>query len=71
MILPSKLIPKEKSLIYKGLSLLLSIENENNLNDLYDGNKYLFIDIGDFIQTLSVLYILGYIDVKEGAIIKL
>ncbi|GAA0071411.1 hypothetical protein UT300003_29350 [Clostridium sardiniense] len=70
MILPNKLLAKEKSLMYKGLKLLENHQNNIEIMDFYERNISLFDGIYDYIRVITVLYILGYIEVSKGEVIK-
>ncbi|WP_059141282.1 ABC-three component system middle component 7 [Paenilisteria newyorkensis] len=71
MILPDKLTVTKKSLIYKGINILSCINSTSSLDTLYEYCRIYVDDFNDFIKVLTVLYAIGYIEIKEGMIIKL
>lgn len=58
MIIPTKLTPAHKSLMYKALLLL----NNENKDFSYTKNKADFSSIIEYIDTMTILYSLGYLD---------
>lgn len=62
MIVPTKLIPANKSLIYKAMQLL-----EKNSDDLsYTNNYRIFSNIIEYADVMTILFALGYIDDKRA-----
>lgn len=59
MIIPTKMVPRHKSLIYKGLILL------NRENNSYDYNKDIFNNITEYFDVMLVLFSLGYLNDEE------
>lgn len=65
MIIPTKLISADKSLIYKAMQLL-----DNGSKDLsYRNNMHIFSTIVEYTDVITVLFILGYLD-KETIEVK-
>ncbi|MGM0213207.1 hypothetical protein IGI42_000740 [Enterococcus sp. AZ109] len=58
MIIPTKITPSHKSLIYKALLLL----NNENKDFSYSGNSSHFSSITEYIDTMTILFSLGYLD---------
>lgn len=62
MIIPTKITPIYKSYIYKSMILL------RRKNTMYEMNQDIFTSIVDYIDTMTVLFLLGYVDEKGNII---
>lgn len=61
MIIPTKIMPVHKSLIYKAILLL-----GNDSKDFsYRGNYEIFTSIIEYIDVMTILFSLGYIDGEQ------
>lgn len=58
MIMPTKLTPIYKSYIYKGMVLL------RRKTFMYDMNQDIFKSVSEYIDVMTILYAMGYIDEK-------
>lgn len=72
MITPSKVTPLRRSILHKLPILIELIDGSIDLIELHEKSKKEFSDVGEFITTLNVLYILDKVswDEKSGIITK-
>lgn len=72
MILPSKLLPFKKTILYKTIFILNKlVENDYAVTELYEIVSEHFEDINEFIITLDTLYVLNPISfIEELKVIK-
>lgn len=56
MIIPTKIMPLYKSLIYKGM-ILIKREDIS-----YDVNNDIFSDITEYLNVVTIMYALGYLN---------
>lgn len=61
MIIPTKIIPTHKTLIYKALLLLNNEDNDFS----YSTNNTIFSSIIEYIDVMTVLFSLGYLDKQD------
>lgn len=72
MILPSKHIPEEQSLLGTGAIILLNLETAQTVSSLWEKAKHA-TNIGTYeryISTLNFLYIMGAIKLENGLIMQ-
>jgi hypothetical protein len=71
MLVPNKVISISESCIYRSALLLQKINGEVSVDGLYQVEKKLFFDMSDFIDALSLLFVLGKIVLdEENGVVK-
>lgn len=71
MILPSKHVSTEESMLGLGATLLQHIKKESSLSDLWEKVKIIpsIATFERFILALNLIYLLGLIDIKNNNIV--
>lgn len=64
MLVPNKTIPLSESTLAIAAKLLPKIESSQEIFSVYKDNKSIFKDLPQFVDTLSLLYLLGHIDIN-------
>ncbi|TDF41987.1 hypothetical protein EYS14_03875 [Alteromonadaceae bacterium M269] len=70
MIVPNKFTPLDKSILGKLSHIIVEGVDEISLPELLDMRLRKFIDIGEFVLALDVLFVIGRVEMDEKGIIK-
>ncbi|UTW01247.1 hypothetical protein KDW99_09010 [Marinomonas rhizomae] len=71
MFVPNKTISINDSCVYRASLLLSRLNDGVSVEDIYEVEKKLFLDMSDFIDVLDLLFVLGKIVLdKDNGVIK-
>jgi len=65
MLVPNKTISINESCIFTSAMLLSGFKGGISVEELYQSNKTIFLDMSDFIDALDLLFVLGKIVLDE------
>ncbi|WP_139558309.1 ABC-three component system middle component 7 [Methylotetracoccus oryzae] len=67
MIVPNKFVSLDESLIAKLPHLLANLKDGESVLELYSATRDVYADVGEFLLSLDVLFVLGRIRVDVVA----
>lgn len=67
MLVPSKFTRLEESTIFKMRCILANKNDSESVLEMYIRTKDFFCDASEFIHALDVLYVLGFVNIKDDS----
>lgn len=67
MLVPSKFTRLEESTIFKMRCILSNNKENERVLDAYLRTKEFFYDASEFLHALDVLYVLGFVNIKNDS----
>lgn len=65
MIVPNKTLPISETALYRASKLLMVLDKETPVIEIYTKHKKIFTDVADMLDILDLLYILGKIVLSQ------